>query len=724
MSAAPATARRSPLDHILAALPVALVFLLLAILYAWESRGHKTPWLFGDELNLAQLSRSIQETGRAARRGEPHTFQTLYAYLLAPAWFLDDMHRAYSTVKYVGVLTMTAAVFPAYLLARIVVSRPAAWFAAAATAAIPALVYSPMLIPEALAYPYAALCFYLVVKALVARRGVWVVAATAASVVAPFVRGELALIPVVFGLAAAGLLWTGERGRAWRATWGAGDRIGALVLAVGALIVFNTVLGHHSHTWDIATGHYKHRMWTYGLWAAGAFTIGLGVLPVVAGLAALGLPKRGVRTREQRAFVAVAVSSILCFGLYAAVKAAYLSTVFATRVEERNLIYLAPLLLASTAFFFDQRRLRPWAVAAAGAFAYYVLVTTPYQLESHFYSDAPGLSILQMANRNLAFTPDTTRWALRATLLVALGLIAGLAWLQTRRRPWAHGLATVGAGLVVAWCLAGQIPASNGSNELSEQFLRGFPSQTDWVDRATGGAPTMYLGQNVSDANGLWTLEFWNRSIRYVWSLDGTAPGPGPTETPNVDALDGHLQQQRGELKYVVAEAGTQVRGEVVAQGEYLAAGQPALWNLYRINYPLRLRRSVAGLYSDAWMGRRSSFNQYVTASGKRGYLIVNVSREGWGGKDIPGNVTIRVGTLRLGARQQPHIGQSVGFRRFVVHSHQHRRFVFEVPAPPIRAEVEITPTFVPNDLDPRIGDRRPLGAVVSYEFTETRPGP
>ena len=41
--------------------------------------------------------------------------------------------------------------------------------------------------------------------------------------------------------------------------------------------------------------------------------------------------------------------SLVAFGLYTAAKAAYLSTVFATRVEERNLIYLCPLLFIATA---------------------------------------------------------------------------------------------------------------------------------------------------------------------------------------------------------------------------------------------------------------------------------------------------------------------------------------------------------------------------------------
>ena len=49
---------------------------------------------------------------------------------------------------------MTAAIFPAYFLARTIARRPAALFAAAGAAAIPALAYSPMLIEEPLAYPY------------------------------------------------------------------------------------------------------------------------------------------------------------------------------------------------------------------------------------------------------------------------------------------------------------------------------------------------------------------------------------------------------------------------------------------------------------------------------------------------------------------------------------------------------------------------------------------
>ena len=92
------------------------------MIQAW---AHKTPWLFGDELELTQLSRAIADTGHAARRGEPYSFTTLWTYVLAPAWLIDNLHAAYATVKYLTVIVMTATVFPAYGIARLL-RRPQA----------------------------------------------------------------------------------------------------------------------------------------------------------------------------------------------------------------------------------------------------------------------------------------------------------------------------------------------------------------------------------------------------------------------------------------------------------------------------------------------------------------------------------------------------------------------------------------------------------------------
>src|SRR2546421_5706276 len=229
-TASPVAGERTLADRVLAAVPLLSIFLWLCVLYAIEAWAHGTPWLFGDELELTQLSRAIADTGHAARRGEPHSFNTLWTYLMAPAWMIDNIHTAYTTVKYLAVTVMTLTVFPAYALARLVVARKPALFVAAASGAIPALGYSSLLVEEPLAYLYSTLCLFLILRVLIAPTRWWVIGALVASVIAPLVRGELAVLPFVFALAILFLLWRSEAAAPRRSTWSASDWPGLPVL--------------------------------------------------------------------------------------------------------------------------------------------------------------------------------------------------------------------------------------------------------------------------------------------------------------------------------------------------------------------------------------------------------------------------------------------------------------------------------------------------------------
>src|SRR5256885_11064156 len=180
-TASSVAAERTLADRVLAAIPLLSIFLWLSIVYAIEAWAHGTPWLFGDELELTQLSRAIADTGHAARRGQPHAFNTVWTYILAPAWLIDNLHTAYATAKYLGVLVMTATVFPAYGIARLVVGRRPALFVAAASAAIPALAYSSMIVEEPLAYPYSTLVLFLILRALITPSRWWIGGAALAS---------------------------------------------------------------------------------------------------------------------------------------------------------------------------------------------------------------------------------------------------------------------------------------------------------------------------------------------------------------------------------------------------------------------------------------------------------------------------------------------------------------------------------------------------------------
>src|SRR6266540_2918840 len=326
------TARTTPAeqtlaDRLLAAVPLLSIFLWLAIVYVIQAWAHKTPWLFGDELELTQLSRAIADTGHAARRGEPYSFTTLWTYVLAPAWLIDNLHAAYATVKYLTVIVMTATVFPAYGIARIFVGRRPALF--------------------------------LILRALLTPSRWWIGGAVATSLIAPLVRGELGMLPAIFLLAAIFLLWRSEYASQWRRSWTGWDWLGFVTLVVGAVVIVSAVVGHRSLEWNYATRLYKGRMLDLGLDAAGALTIGLGVLPVVAGLSVLWRAPGEPVSYALRVFRSVLLAAIISFGLYTAVKSTYVSISFGTYTYERNLIYLAPLLFTGPALWLERRRLHP-----------------------------------------------------------------------------------------------------------------------------------------------------------------------------------------------------------------------------------------------------------------------------------------------------------------------------------------------------------------------------
>jgi len=714
-------AERTLADRLLAAVPLLSIFLWLSIVYMIQAWAHKTPWLFGDELELTQLSRAIADTGHAARRGEPYSFTTLWTYVLAPAWLIDNLHTAYATVKYITVIVATATVFPAYGIARLLVGRKPALFVAAASAAIPALAYSSLIVEEPFAYFYSTLAFFLIFRALITPSRWWIGGAVLAALIAPLVRGELAVIPAVFLLAGTFLLWRSEYVSRRRSSWSAWDWVGFVTLVVGAAVIVSAVLGHYSLEWNYTTRLYKSRMLDLGLNAAGALTIGLGVLPVVAGLAVLWRAPGEAARRELRIFRSVLLAAIVCFGIYTAVKSTYVSITFGTYTYERNLIFLAPLLFTGTALWLERRRLNPVALALSSVFVLILILTTPYEMGIDLSYNAPGLAILQQGNRYLQLDPDGAKIGLIALLGFSIVLLLAPRFIG-RGATWL--VVAVGAA-VIAWNLTGEIAFASGSNRFSDRFADNIRTPFTWVDDVTGGAPTLYIGQQMADQNGEWLTEFWNRSTKAVWSLDGTAQGPGPTLTPDPRAADGALCS-RGRcgpwgFPYVVEEQGIEIVGKTVAMHLHKAGGGLEPWRLVKITPPLRLRGSTVGVYPDGWTGGFSAYTRYSTEGNRAGRVRVIVSRAAWGGPNKTGHVTVAIGRIVIGDDHQPHLGKPTDVDQFDIHSKEEIPVVLKAPGPRFRIEVRITPTFVPQQLSSDQTDRRELGAKVSYVFLSPR---
>ena len=701
-------------------MPVAIIYVLASALYAWQASRHPTPWLFSDEIEYTQIARAIAETGEPARRGVEYWGAGLYPWLQAPFWWIDDVGSAYEAIKTVQALVMSLVVVPAYLLARLVVDRPWALLAAAGAAVSPAFVYAPMLIQEPVAYPYAALCFLVIARALVRPTRGSIAVAVVLCVIAPLIRDQLILLPMVLALA-AGITWSrGERATGLRDGWRWPHWLGAVGVLVLAAVVLGLLAGTRSVEWDVASDD-PLGIVEQAAWALGAFAVGLGVLPFVALFASL-VPAPGLpRSRQHVALHAILCAAVLAFVAYAGAKGVYGAVTFEPRIVERNLIYLTPLAWVALAMLLRFRTVHIAGLLGAAVVTAYAITETPFALTIRIYADAPGTAVLTTLHEIHGFGVRGVDTLLAAMLAVSVVVLL-LPRLVPRRKQVVAVVTAVAAACALGWGLWAETSAADASNDFSGFFAAGLPKPRDWVERKTGGASTVYIGQKIADPNGIWSLEFWNPSVKQVWSLDGSAPGPGPTLTPNLADTDGLLEGDPG-YPYAVGDFGVQLAGDAVDTN--------GAARLYRVGDALRLHESTRGVFIDGWVGSsdpasevRAEYNHFNDENAVPGTLLVTVARKGWcSPRDVPGRVLIEVGPTALGPEFNGVVGTATERRGWEVLACSQRTFPIPTPAPPFSARVTIAPPFQPNALDPEAStDRRYLGAQLGFQWVPSTP--
>jgi hypothetical protein len=710
------------LARFLAAVPLLVVYFALTALYAWQASRRPVPTIFTDEVELTQLSRAIAHTGEPARRGVPYdSLATLVAYLLAPVWWLGSATASYATAKLVLVLAMTATLFPAYGLARMVVPKWYALVAATAAVAVPALAYAPFLVEEPLAYPVATLALWLIARCL--ERPTWgrVAAAVVLCVVGALTRTQLSILVVVLVL---GLLWIGwqsELIRRWRSTWSGWDWVGAVTLAVGILLALAAAMGHASTAWRNTMLLYKDRFVEHATWALGALAIGMGILPVIAGISALARPKSELPDPRTRAFVVTSIAALGIFVAYAGVKGAYNSTVFGTYVVERNLIYLCPILFIATALAFARGVGRGWAIAGAGIFTLVVVARTPLHLDFPYY-EAHGFSIATLANREFHMSKELIEGVLVGVVVVAFLVVVALKLVRPRSTAFT-AIAASAAVVVLAWGLTGQVYAAEGERDLSQRIDVNLPKPNDWVQGATNGESVVVLGQQITDPTNIQLTEFFNPGVaagccQRMWSLDGSAiKVGGPILTPDLNAVDGTLAPIPG-TKYVLAVNGVKLQAPIVARRKDAV--------LYRIDGgPIKLKEALVGSQTDGWMVgssedpvARASYTRYDVSADEPGFATVHLTRVGWCPKPSlrqTGHATVRIGPVGIGPDKQPRIDHVTEVQRFDVPDCEANGATLTPPPGdvPWRMEIAVSPTFRPKDVDPSSSESRYLGAVI-----------
>ena len=486
--------------------------LVLAAIYAaavayhlFQSIGHVTPSVFGDELLYSKLAQSVASGHGLVLRGETVFFPAPLPILAqAPAWLVHSLASGYVLAKALNVAVMSAAAFPAYALARRLVRPSYALLAAAMTVAGPVLVYAPYLMSEALAYPVFLLALATIVRAF-ERPSRWMEAAVVAvSLAAVLTRVQFVVVPVAYLVAVA-----------------VRRRIRCHALSVGGLLAFaalplvsgGTLLGTYAGATTLSFDPLAVVRWSSLTAALLPFAAGWLIVPG----AILGAALLAVRPRSE----ADAAFGLLALSLSALVllEVGLIGAGEANRSLERYAIYLVPL--AAIAFFAYAERGAPWRRAyvalALGGCATAWLLDFPVRAGTSFSFDTATYSVYAQAAAWLGE-------ANAATIFAGVPLVGGivLALLPLRNRP-----VTGIAAATIALLLLGGAAAYAGDHSMTRGALAlraGDPP--DWLDRS-GLGPADYLELPGGSAHFGWLLEILEPRLAPARSSSASARADG-----------------------------------------------------------------------------------------------------------------------------------------------------------------------------------------------------
>jgi hypothetical protein len=242
------------------------------------------------------------------------------------------------------------------------------------------------------------------------------------------------------------------------------------------------------------------------------------------------------------------------------------------------------------------------------------------------------------------------------------------------------------------------VNASNKSLDIGRALVATQPRPLDWIDRATHGAPTAYVGQARLRTPEILSLAFWNDSLDRLVTLGGE-PVYGLIFETTIASGDGRLTDP-ARAEYVVSDEEVEVAGQRVARAKR--------WNLERVDGPVRVNAFEAGIWQDGWMEERSAYTRFGPPAGPQ-HVHVGLTQKNGCGPDPTTHADVRVVALT-----QPRV---TTLRRVSFPSCHAIAVTVPVPAPPFAVRTRISPTFVPALTVPGSTDERHLGAQVTYRY-------
>lgn len=441
----------------------------LSALLAYRLQSRDTPYVFVDEAFFGRLAQNVGNGEGFTYQGQPSSFRTLYPYLIAPAWLFFKGEAAYHAALAINAAAMSAALFPAYALARRV--APFAWavLAGVLAAVSPSIVWSGMLMTESLAYPAAALALLAMVEALARPGPRSVLLLAGALLFAALVRGQLAVLAAAFPVAVAIDLLVNRRRfreRIAEHRWLLGAAGAGIAVAL-LLVLFGNrdfLLGSYDRVADETPplGALAETSLSY----VAVLAIAVAFVPLIAA-GALMLQPRNWRDTQLGPLLAVMLPAVAVL----LVSAAWVTETVSPELRERYVFYAMPALAACAAAL---PRYGRWPlVAAVGALmALYMRPTWPEVMgrsedwRDYDFDALRGLLLGPNHSYVESVPLDLLQDVQRARAVFVFAIVAAVAFALRGRfreklgdRRWQVALAALAVAVPLAWLKIGPLHA-------------------------------------------------------------------------------------------------------------------------------------------------------------------------------------------------------------------------------------------------------------------------
>lgn len=532
-----------------------------------------SPWILPDEVVYSELAKSIAEGGQPSIRGvSVFGWGEVYPTLIAPAWAVfDDPVSAYHAALVVNAFVMSTAAIPAYLLARLFVSRRLSFVVAFMTLLVPSMTYTGVVMTENAFYPVFLVALYLVARTVREPTLVHQVLALLGLLTLAFTR--IQGIALLGGFVGAVAFYALLCPRADRLPYLRHFTVTAIVVVPTSLAPFVVSsangdgllgwLGVRSATFDALEAGEVTR-WLVYLVAGLLLYVAVAPVAAVVVMVARGLSLRA--TESQRLFAAVALPTIGATLVSVAFVSASFDVDGHENLNERYIFYVVPLLFVGLAIWIedDLPRPRPWA---------WLIVVTCTVLAMILPIDRLAYNAEFQSVSLLPWTWLLLRGVGLAAALGAFASLCGALWLLCRRDRVGRMWLVVGAWMA----LVGGV-AIEQAEDPSAYFARAYAGKDpDWVDRAVprGTIVPVVWDQERADEPPdqfyfwLTVTEFFNESVGDVYTLEGrTYYDPFLPSIPA--SLDGTrpLRDANGRLvtsDFVLTTCRTPIEGTVVA---------------------------------------------------------------------------------------------------------------------------------------------------------------